>query len=351
MTGLLDQLRGWSLARQRLTHPANAPLDALEAVVGVYSSHPSAPLSLNVRTQDLTAASFRALESRRRVVRIPAMRVSIFLAPTSTASRIFAATAMSADQHVRRLTSRGLNLDDYRRLTPRVLAAAGEPRTPRELAGSAGHTGQKLGAVLRMLTYEGLLLRVGARSLRSDNLRYVATEAWLGRPLVSDPAACPREEALAWLAGRYLRAFGPARAADFAWWAGVAMGRARQAVAAHATVDVGEGLLLPAEDEAAFTGVRPPAGSVVVLPKWDAYTMGYAPDGRARFVHPEVQPRVYTGRGDGLPVVLVDGQAVGTWTFRKGAGPTLEPFDSLGSRARAAVEARFAAIRGLLDAP
>ena len=59
-------------------------------------------------------------------------------------------------------------------------------------------------------------LRVAPSSLRSNAFAYVAVEAWLGGPLEPvDP-----DEALAWLAGDYLHAFGPARVADFRWWAG-----------------------------------------------------------------------------------------------------------------------------------
>lgn len=57
------------------------------------------------------------------------------------------------------------------------------------------------------MTFEGALLRVGAESPRSNALRYVAADRWLdGEGL---PDADP-DGALAWLAGEYLRAFGPA---------------------------------------------------------------------------------------------------------------------------------------------
>ncbi len=283
------------------------------------------------------------------------MRVSIFLVPAATAVEVFAATAMPPDVFERRLASRGVDADGYRQDAARVVAVAEQPQAPKELASCARESGVAVGTLLRMLAYEGRLLRVAAGSLRADTLRYVATDAWLGSPLAGLEDAHASEAPLAWLAARYLHAFGPARAADFAWWAGVTLGRARRAVAATATVDVGDGLLLPAADEAAFARARPPAGSVVVLPKWDAYTMGYAPDGRARCVHPDVQSRVYTtggdGRpaGDGLPVVLFDGEVLATWALRKGGEPTLEAFDTLGPKVRAAVEERLAAAAALLD--
>lgn len=179
--------------------------------------------------------------------------------------------------------------------------------------------------------------------------RYVTTSAWAPEGLdAGDPA-----EALSWLAGEYLRAYGPARVEDFAWWAGVTKGAAAKALQPHDSVDLGGGLLLRAGDEAAFGRVRPLRGTADLLPKSDAYAMAYAPDGRQRFVHPNVQHLVYTPigvglPGDGNPVVLVDGQAVATWTFTLKGGPTVRPFDTLGPRIRRKVNEKLGAVARLL---
>ena len=94
-------------------------------------------------------------------------------------------------------------------------------------------------------------------------------------------------------------------------------------------------------------------GSVDLLPRWDAYTMAYAPDGRRRFVHPNVQAAVYTPigvglAGDGNPVVLVDGEAVATWTFSLKDGADVQPFDTLGPKVRRRVDAKLDEIASLL---
>jgi len=90
--------------------------------------------------------------------------------------------------------------------------------------------------------------------------------------------------------------------------------RATAALGSVETVEVGECYLLPGadcEDFEDFEAIEAPEqGSVDLLPKWDCYTMGYAPDGRQRFVRPEARARVYNEAGDGLGVVLVDGEAV-----------------------------------------
>ena len=54
-----------------------------------------------------------------------------------------------------------------------------------------------------------------------------------------------------------------------------------------------DGYLLPAGDLEGFEAAEAPGAQAVdLLPKWDCYTMGYAPGGRQRFVHPDAQERV-----------------------------------------------------------
>ncbi len=304
-------------------------------MVGVHSAHPSAPLSLHARSAAMDAADFRALD----VLRLPAMRASIHLLPRETAHLAFRALPEPPARSARRLRYFGLDEVRYGELRAAVLERAAEPRTARELRGALG-LGDELTAVIGALTREGALARVGAESLRSNELRYVAAEV----------ADADRDEALAWLAGEYLRAFGPARREDFAWWAGVPAGRARAALATAATRDLDGGLLLAEEDRAAFARARRPRGAVDLLPKWDCYTMGYPMDGRARFAHPDVAARCYDHRGDGRPVVLVEGAAAGTWTLGPGesADVQVDLFEPAGPALRRALDERSGAVRALL---
>jgi winged helix DNA-binding protein len=240
-------------------------------------------------------------------------------------------------------------MQDYERLAERILAAATEPIGTRDLEHAAGIKGPPLGTVLRCLRYEGRLLPLAGESLLMSPHRYVAASAWSPGGLDAGDAA----EALSWLAGEYLRAYGPARVQDFAWWAGVTKRAATQAIEPHDTVDIGDGLLLPSRDQAAFAQVKRIRDTVDLLPKWDAYTMGHAPDGRHRFVHPDVQRVVYTPlgvglAGDGNPVVLIDGEAVATWTYTLKEGADVQPFDTIGPRSCRRVDEKLDAVASLL---
>lgn len=314
------RLRAWTHGRQMLAHAATKPMDALRAVVGVYSSQPSAPLSLLARSRALTAEQFRALETNREVIRLPAMRGSIHLVPWDDAPLIFAATSAPFEKHLGRLEIAGVSLADYRKLVPRLLDAMREPRTAEELQDAVPIEG-KLVVLVRMMSLEGLAVRVGT-SLRSDRFSYVSTEKFFGRAL----GKRDRMEARVWLAERYLRGYGPARVKDFAWWAALTQRDAKAALADVPTVDVGEGHLLPPDLADAFENVTPLDADIVdLLPKWDSYTMGLAPDGRQRFLDDANLVAAYskagTGgagatSGDGLPLLLRAGKAVATWSHR-----------------------------------
>lgn len=347
---MVERLRAWSYRRQHLGGAATSPAAALHAVVAVYATHPTTPLALWARTRAFTPAGYRRLDGARAALRIPAMRGTLFLVPAEHAARVFAAVRPPASRVRASLRRHGIGEDEYEALAGRLLAAAGEPRRAAELRAAAGIDGTALGTVLRCLRYDGRMVALGGDSLSAAGHRYVSTASWAPGALDGGGSA---PAALSWLAGAYLHGYGPARVEDFAWWAGVARRAAAAALDGHDTVDVGGGLLLPVADEAAFGRARRPRGAVDLLPKWDAYTMGHAPDGRARLVHPDVQAAVYTPlgtglAGDGNPVVLVDGQVAGTWTFTVKEGGAVQPFDTLGPAVRRRVGDRLAEVAALL---
>jgi Winged helix DNA-binding domain len=326
---MLDRVRGFTYERQRLGQAAPNAARALKDVIAVYSSHPSAPLSLHARAKKMTAAQFRKLD----VLRLPAMRMSIHVLPAKTAHLAFHATPAPPADRKKRMKHFKFTQKRYEELRGQILKAATEPLTLPELRNKVGAEPDEFKGISAQMTRDGELLRVGAEGLRSNELRYVANEL--------DPADA--DEALAWLAGEYLRAFGPIRLKDFVWWAGVTAGRAKQALAEHETEELDGGILILSKDRKAFEKATKPQG-VDLIPKWDSYTMGYAPDGRDRFAHPDVVKQCYDFRGDGRPVILVDGQAAGTW--EKGE---VDLFDTVPAKTRRAIDERIDAVKAFLD--
>ncbi len=332
---MLDRVRAFTYARQRLGRAAPDAATALDDVLAVYSSHPSAPLALHARSAAMSAEDFRAAAAG--ALRVPAMRGSIHLMPAAAAARAFRALPESAAATAARLRGFGIEEERYAELRALLLDAAAAPRTQKELATALGLAAEEVKGATATMTREGSMVRVGAPGLRSNALRYAAHA--IGEH--------DRDAALAWLAGEYLRTLGPARREDVVWWLGVPRGRADAALAAHATVDLGEGLLLRTADEQAFAAAPRPTG-VDLLGKWDPLTMGHAPDGRDRS---GMEARCYDVRGDGLPVVLVDGVAAGTWGLAaRGKRLEFSPelFEAPGARLRAAIERRAEEVAALL---
>jgi hypothetical protein len=301
-TALDERLRGWTWRRQRLGRDAGDAEEALRAVLAVYSSHPSGPLSLFARAREFDADAFRALD-RERALRLPGR--SVFLMPKDSAHLVFR-SVLPEKRRDYVLKYFGLTEAQYEERKRKVVAAARKkPVTAKDLRSVTGV--EKESQLISLMARDGVIRRVGADSLRSNQLRYVTA-----RIRKADP-----DEALAWVAGEYLRIFGPARLEDFAWWTSASPKRARAALATVKTAEVGDGLLIRAEDAKAFEKAEPvPDGAVDVIPKWDSLTMGYEMSGRSRFVDAKQLDRAYDFRGDGLGLVLLEGRAIGAWTSR-----------------------------------
>ena len=149
--------------------------------------------------------------------------------------------------------------------------------------------------------------------------------------------------ALAELARRYFAAFGPATEADFAGWAGLALGAIRAGMKAIGDELREVRIRGAAAWQPAGRAPRPvDPGLVRLVPAFDNYLMGH----RDRdFIAPS--PRwEEIGPGGGIlwPTMTIGGTAIGTWRLKRPAGnlePELLPFRRLGRETRAAVDAEL----------
>lgn len=159
-------------------------------------------------------------------------------------------------------------------------------------------------------------------------------------------AAWP-DDPLAELFVRYIDGHGPAGASDFAWWTGLTLGMARDAVErARGRVDeIDEGRFV------AQTRPRrsPHARAVHALGAFEEYYLSYAD--RSPVCDPGHALAVGPGKnGMVKAVILADGRVVGTWTHAvagRGADPVwLEPVSDEVAAGAASALARFAAFIG-----
>jgi hypothetical protein len=164
--------------------------------------------------------------------------------------------------------------------------------------------------------------------------------------------ALSREQALDALAVRYFRSRGPATVHDFAWWAGLTVGEAREAA------EIARDRVVPRQIDGATywvtaDGKRPPTPrrpSVHLLPAFDEYLVAYRD--RSAVFDPAHARKINAGGGMLSPVVVIDGRVAGVWTRVLGDGVvtvTVRPFRRLPQRERRAVTAaaeRYAAFLG-----
>ena len=113
---------------------------------------------------------------------------------------------------------------------------------------------------------------------------------------------------------RYLRAFGPASAQDFAQYTMLRQPVVKQALKALADkIEEVEGPNKAKMFDAA--GAKVPDGDVEapprLLPMWDSILLAYAD--RGRVVPEEYRALVIKRNGDVLPTLLVDGHVAGVW--------------------------------------
>jgi hypothetical protein len=199
--------------------------------------------------------------------------------------------------------------------------------------------------ILSRLAQDGLLC-FGAREGKQPT--FALLDEWA-------PAAktMKRDEALAELARRYFTSHGPATVQDFVWWSGLTTVDARaglEMVRPHLVQEVVEGQtywLSPSTRTAKAASL-----TAYLLPPFDEYTVAYKD--RSAVLDPLYTRLVNTGNGVFSPMMVVDGQAVGTWkrALKKDAVViTPSPFTKLSKAATRAIAIAASRYGKFLDAP
>jgi hypothetical protein len=309
-------------AAQLLHRPADMrhPADVARAICGAQAQDLHAGrLAFRARSRRLSAADVdRARNEERSLLRTWAMRGTMHLVATDDAGWLVPLFEDAMAQNARRRLSQ-LGMDNPTRdrglrEIERALSADG-PMARSALTERLRDKRVELDSGTRLHLFS-LAVATGMACLGPD--RGNQTSLVLARDWIGERPRHERDKALAELARRYLRAFGPATEADLAGWAGLGVREVRAALAA-----IGEELT-----EVAVAGqrawmpkraARRPRGRYVrLLPAWDTYLMGYRD--RGFVAQPAHWRRIMPGGGILHPTIVVDGVAVGTWRGRRDRG-------------------------------
>jgi hypothetical protein len=154
-------------------------------------------------------------------------------------------------------------------------------------------------AVYALIRYTGLLGRLCYGPGYDKDETWVAVRDWLGKPLELEGDV---EE----LARRYLTAYGPASARDFATWSGLPVPTARNGLRAAATTS----FEVDGEDLAAVEDL-PGCQDLRLLGEFDPYLLGY--HDRRHALAEEHRKHIHPGGGMLRPAVVEAGRVIGSW--------------------------------------
>lgn len=338
------------MAAQGIGVPGLPPAAAVERMLAVQGQDLGQALwAVGVRSPGATRDDVRAAFDRGALVRSWPMRGTLHAMRPDDLRLVLSLTAERTIRSIARRAAQ-LGIDD-------TVTATARNATVGALSGGRSLVRDDLFAVHRAAGIDPsggrgyhLLLRLALEGL----LAWGPT-ARVGQGIVLlDEWAPPtedvpdRDEALRRVLTGYLRGRGPATEADAASWTKLPLGDVRRArAAAGDTVeDLGDGLLALAD--------RPGVGGVPtghLLPGFDEYLLGYA-DRSAQLDTAHADRVVPGANGVFLPMAVVRGRVVGTWTRTERSRDVrvtvtpFEPLDAAATRALDAAAGRFGAFLG-----
>ena len=376
-----EQVHAFRMARHHLDRPA--PRSRLASAVGDACGvqaqvMAAAQLALRVRVRGLTVEDIdRALWRDRTLTRVWCMRGTVHLIPSNE----FAVFVRgSSSRQVGRLENWMARSRAPKETTERLLAAAcaamDRPRTrkaiaervrdslgwPIERAGGRGWgspadaPGFRLGT--SVVTVPDIAWMASYRALacfgpdEGEGTTFVRPDAWL--PRWRD---LPLDEAEDALLRRYLRAFGPATAGDFAAWSVLAVASARH-IWNRAEDDLapvhldGQVRWILRGDRGTLRRSQLRRPVVRLLPYFDSFLMGHK--GRDHLVDAVHYRRIYRPAGWVYPAVLLDGRIAGEWSYERAnrhLQVTVRPYVPLGAEAKDLVRAEADDVARFLGLP
>lgn len=324
-------------------------------MVALHGTDPSTVyLSIWARMAGGDVASIEhALYADRTLVRLLAMRRTVFVLPAESAPVALAACSRGVAARERKqligwLTEAKVATDveawlaETERAALAALRARGEataaelsaddPRLRIELVfaqGKAYEGKQRVGSrVLLLLAAEGHIVR--GRPLGG----WTSTQFRWG-PWERDGHELSTEDASADWARRWLAAFGPATLEDLRWWAGWTVAQTKKALTRVGPVEVDldgvPGIALAGDDEP-----EPEVGPwVALLPALDPTPMGW---NRRDFYLGEHGPRLFDNTGNIGPTVWCDGRIVGGWAQGRDGTVRYKLLEDVGRQAKAEIE-------------
>lgn len=323
------------LRSHRLTAPARSVTDAAAHMLAVQGQEFLAgrwALGIRSSAAPTLSAVDRAFASGR-LVRSWTMRGTLHIIPAADLRWVLSVTA---DRQRQQAAGRHRELGIDRELLGRVALSL------REKLVDGGRTRAQLLDDIAELGIDPAAQRgvhiIGALCVDAFLVQgpVVAREGAVGREqlfVLADrhlPEVTPPDDPLAELFVRYIDGHGPAGAVDFAWWSGLTLGSAREAVerGRHRVSEVEDGVFVSSSRPRRSPGADD--GRMLALPMFDEYYISYAD--RTPVADEGAMARIGPGKNGMVRASLIaGGRIVGAWTHSAAVGkhrdsPIAEPF-------------------------
>lgn len=354
---------------------ADSPVEVARDLVALHSTDPSSVYLAawaRMANGDVAAAVHQALYEERSLIRLMAMRRTVFVTSLDVAPVLQAACSRAVAARERRklesmLAAAGVAEDvegvqrwlvETERVALRALRDRGEataselasddPRLRTEVAvgGGGGNQGRQHVAsrMLLLLAAEGKVVRGRPRgSWTSHQYNWSPLERWTPGGLAEWDTAQAEVE----LGRRWLTAFGPGTEQDLSWWAGWSKTQVRRVLAALGAmpVDLGDGgvgYLLPEDLEPALE----PQPWAALLPALDSTPMGWR---RREWFLGEHERYLFDGYGNIGPSLWWNGEIVGGWAHDRDGEIVVRFLRDVGSEAVAAAQVQADLLASRLD--
>jgi hypothetical protein len=342
----LQRLNSWRMHRQFLDRPFESKnlLDLIKAVGWIYSPGCSTPyLSLWARLNSFKAEDLHKLVfDDQKLVLLETLRGCTMLVPRDQAAialrirpRTYTELAKQArqqmpvtDAEMEKLKTTLLKTLEGGSKTSEQLQKA----VPTALIKDFGPDLKRIGFVnslslaLNLLKEDGRVIKIQShRRLDSTEYSYILLSDLL--PDV-DPHAMRSHEAATKLAAQYFRAESPARAKDFAWWAGInvtdaikGIEEAKPKLVPIAVEGTKDEYLIPETDVEEFHKFTPEESAFNLIPYRDTYLKGQREivDRFLRMEHADKPFSRWKGKliNDPIATIVRDGQVIGVWELNE----------------------------------
>jgi hypothetical protein len=358
-----EQIHAFRLRRHHLLDQSAKDLVTVcRDVCGVQAQIMSAAqLQLWARNHAITPDAVNdALWKTRSLVKTSLMRQTLHLVPADEFPLYIAAHKSARAKAVLSIMARcKITRDEADALSALILEELKAGPAPRAAITAAVRPKvskrlrvwmDKVWSIVRLPVIEGLVCYGPGEG---NQATFIRTEHWLPAQCRIDKAKLDPVQAQKELFRKYLRAYGPATLHDFAHWSLISMAEVR-ALRPLMDSEITEhnGLLLMREDMKILQAASLKADSVHLLPYFDVYLLAHRL--KEHFLKAKFYKRVYRNQGWISPVVLINGEIAGVWSYklsRKALEIQIELFARVNSRIRKQIKDRAAELADLFQCP